>query len=180
LNIHKMKKIYTDPMKIPFVLLYISVSLLLGCNGQTQEKAKPGKHVPEINPVTRTRYSAMPGFCGDTCFGDFNDLGSKRIGNTLNIYISGMHVDLMRKCCQFAFSERVYNTGANDPGIEIIKTHLVDVEAFEIPKDTTEYGSSEIKKKVMCISINNLKTGQVKIIADPFKYGLYKKPKCWD
>jgi|WetSurMetagenome_2_1015567.scaffolds.fasta_scaffold105922_2 hypothetical protein len=167
-------------MKISSLLICISIAMLLGCQGQTQEKGKPGKHVPEINPVTRSRYSAIPGFCGDTCFGDFNDLGSKRIGNTLNIYISGQRVDMMRKCCQFAFGELVYNTNPNDPAIEIIKTHLVDIDAFDIPKDTTEYGSNEVKKKVMCICIHNLKTGQVKIIADPFKYGLYKKPKCWD
>jgi hypothetical protein len=167
-------------MKTPSILIYLSISLILGCQGQTQEKSKPGKHVPEINPVARTRYSAMPAFCGDTCFGDFNDLGSKRIGNTLNIYVSGQHVDLMRKCCQFAFAEMVYNTRPNDSTIVIIKTHLIDMGSFDIPKDTTEYGSSEVKKKVMCLCIDNLKTGQLKIIADPFKYGLYKKPKCWD
>ena len=84
-----------------------------------------------------------------------------------------------RICCQWKFGEIVYNRGSNDSSIEIVKTHLIDLETFDLPKDSSEYGNNDVRKKVICIGIYNLRRGTIKIIADPYNYGIYKKPKDW-
>lgn len=149
--------------------------MISSCNSrQSSNKAASS------DSIKHRTYTNNPSVCEDTCFGDFDRFGTKRIGNTLNVYISGYNADIMIDCCRFTFGEIVYNYTPDDTTIEIVKMHLLDLKAFEIPKDSSLYGNDEIKRKVMCISINDKNSPDIRIIADPYNIGIYKKPKEWD
>jgi len=161
-------------MKVSVIFCFILLVSIIGCNGQHKNPS-----LKDSNRIDKSKYSNNPGVCEDTCFGNFNELGKKRIGKTLNIYISGRNVDILKDCCQWTFGEIVYNNNPGDPTLEVIKTHLVDLDSLPISNSSEEYANETVKKKVICICINNIKTGKMKIIVDPYHYGFYKKPKNW-
>lgn len=111
------------------------------------------------------------------CVGSFKEFGTRRVGGTYHIYKSGRRVNLMNGECTFIFGEGVHNNNPEIDGVDTVKTHLIDVENFVIPTNSTEYGNEELKAKVICVSVNI--RNRIKILVDPFGYGIYKAPKGW-
>lgn len=111
------------------------------------------------------------------CNGSFKGFGVRRAGRTYHIYKCGRRVNLMNRECQFIFGEGIYNNDPEIDGVDTVITHLIDVEAFVIPSNGTEYGSEEMKAKVICVSVND--HHRIRIIVDPFGFGIYKAPKGW-
>jgi hypothetical protein len=151
-------------MKNILIYLFVSIFIIgLSCIG--------------IDKKSKSKFSFNPVICKDTCFGDFSVVGSKRIGKTLNVYITGFGIDLSKDCCRFSYGEIIHNYVPEDTSLRIIKFHLIDLDSLEIINDTLEYSNETIKKKVMCISIDKKDSTGIKTIYDPYDYGIYKKIK---
>ncbi len=157
--------------------VFIIVALILfAC----QSKQRINQPIQDSVTEKQVKYSDNPGICQDTCFGSFKEFGEKRIGKTLNIYISGYKVELSKDCCQFTFGEIVHNIVPNDSMIEVVKVHLIDTVSFIIPNDSSLYGDKSVLRKVMCLCTIDTKTWQMKFNVDPYDFGIYMKPENWN
>jgi hypothetical protein len=97
--------------------------------------------------------------------------------NNFNYYLLCKNWDSNIYACSYMIDEEIDNLRAPDSSITFLRIHLLDLENFIIPNNSTEYGNDTIKKYVIAIFTHDIKNKKWFSSYDPFKTGKYSSPK---
>jgi hypothetical protein len=112
------------------------------------------------------------------CPCNVHSLGFYKINNdNFNFYLSGKGWDPDIYACNYILSEIKENINPPDTNITYVKIHLLDLDKFVLPNNSTEYGNDSIKKYVIAIFMHDIKKGTYSSKYDPYKTGKYHAPK---
>lgn len=161
-----------------YIILILTTGLLLSCgDDKTTDDSKTLSPKP-VESYAEGDFDGPP--FADTCLCDFHEFGDYKISeNNYNIYKRGKGWNPKYYSCSWTWGEDIANIFPEDTNILVMKIHLLDLDNFTIPTNSTEFGSDSIKKYVIATYtwIKGPKEGGC--IFDPYKTGKYPKPPQW-
>ncbi len=163
---------------ISFISLILAAGLFFSCGDD--------KHADESKAQIQApvEISAEDNFPGppfdDTCLCDFHEFGDYKISSdNYNIYKRGKGWNPSYYSCSWVWGEDIANISPEDTTITIMKIHLLDLDNFTIPTDSTEFGADSIRNFVIATLTRDRVSGYEKCVFDPYKTGKYPKPPQW-